>query len=209
MLTAWFVDRFAATWSAPAVTGRRRSRPLRRRPPIRPRRGRRVVLPYLAGRRTPVYDPGATGALLGLRLGHTRGDLYRAFLEGTASACASPGRGPPVGRGRRPGRRGRRTASPLWRQVVSDVTGLRQEVVAAHHGAAAGAAVLAAVGTSGDHERGAAHAGIAQVSVTRTVTPAEDLKPLYDRRFELYLDAYERTRPIIAGLAAPAPTTGA
>ena len=41
-----------------------------------------VFLPYLLGERTPWWNPDAKGALLGLTLGHTRGDIIRAVLEG-------------------------------------------------------------------------------------------------------------------------------
>src|SRR5258706_405973 len=42
------------------------------------------LLPYLQGERTPVWDPGACGAFVGLSLVHGRGHLYRAVLEGVA-----------------------------------------------------------------------------------------------------------------------------
>ncbi len=43
-----------------------------------------VVLPYFAGERAPLFDTEARGVICGLSLGHTRGHLYRALLEGTA-----------------------------------------------------------------------------------------------------------------------------
>ena len=58
-----------------------------------PRRGGRgdtagadgiVMLPYLLGEKTPLNDPLARGALVGLQLGHTRGHLFRAVLESFA-----------------------------------------------------------------------------------------------------------------------------
>jgi xylulokinase len=45
-----------------------------------------TFLPYLAGQRSPVYDPDARGAFAGLSLGHTLGHLTRAVLEGVAFA---------------------------------------------------------------------------------------------------------------------------
>ncbi len=45
-----------------------------------------VVLPYFSGERTPIHDPHAKGMLFGLDLTHTRGDIYRALLEGNAYA---------------------------------------------------------------------------------------------------------------------------
>lgn len=41
-----------------------------------------LFLPFLAGIGSPDFDARATGTLLGLRQGHTRGELARAALEG-------------------------------------------------------------------------------------------------------------------------------
>ncbi len=43
-----------------------------------------ICLPYFLGEKSPLHDPDLRGAFLGLHLGHTRGDLYRAILEGIA-----------------------------------------------------------------------------------------------------------------------------
>jgi len=43
-----------------------------------------VVLPYLQGERTPIWDERARGVFSGLALHHGRGHLYRALLEGIA-----------------------------------------------------------------------------------------------------------------------------
>lgn len=45
------------------------------------------VLPYLAGERTPVRDPSATGAVLGVTLTTTPAELHRAFVDGIALAA--------------------------------------------------------------------------------------------------------------------------
>ncbi|GHU26351.1 hypothetical protein FACS1894152_0800 [Bacilli bacterium] len=39
-------------------------------------------LPYLTGERSPINDPNARGAFVGLTLSHKRGDLSRAVMEG-------------------------------------------------------------------------------------------------------------------------------
>ena len=41
-------------------------------------------LPYLAGERTPLWNPWASGSLLGLRLETTKSDIARAVIEGLA-----------------------------------------------------------------------------------------------------------------------------
>ncbi|MCD7896343.1 MAG: hypothetical protein LUG50_06665 [Planctomycetaceae bacterium] len=43
-----------------------------------------VFLPYLAGERSPIWDPEASGMWLGLRMDSNRRDLVRAVFEGTA-----------------------------------------------------------------------------------------------------------------------------
>jgi len=44
------------------------------------------MLPYMSGERSPIFDPKASGVFAGLAISHTRGDMYRAVLEGTAFA---------------------------------------------------------------------------------------------------------------------------
>lgn len=46
-------------------------------------------LPYLLGERSPIWDPNARGAFVGLGRHHTRAHLMRAVLEGTAFAMYS------------------------------------------------------------------------------------------------------------------------
>lgn len=41
-----------------------------------------LMIPYLAGTGTPYMDSGACGAFLGLKVSTTRGELYKACLEG-------------------------------------------------------------------------------------------------------------------------------
>ncbi len=58
-----------------------------------------VFLPYLAGERSPLWDPDARGAFVGLTLAHGRGHLARAVLEAAAYAlrhvaAPDPGGGP-------------------------------------------------------------------------------------------------------------------
>jgi xylulokinase len=107
-----------------------------------------VVLPFFGVARSPIFDPQARGAIVGLTLGHNRGHLYRALLEGSAyevrhnlevmeAAGARAEVLTAVGGG---------TRSGLWTQVVSDVTGLRQVIPAVTIGASYGDALLAGRG---------------------------------------------------------------
>ncbi|MFJ3222432.1 FGGY-family carbohydrate kinase [Streptomyces sp. NPDC086783] len=155
-----------------------------------------LMLPYFAGERTPVADPDARGVIAGLTVEHTRGDLYRAALEATAlgvrhnvgamrAAGADIRRVVAVGGGTRGG---------LWTRIVSDVTGLAQEVRAVTVGASYGAAFLAA-GAVGDPDIGVWN------PVRARVEPDPGLRTAYDELYGLYLDLYPATRDIGHALA--------
>jgi xylulokinase len=199
-LTTWFIDQFARELGNADEAHRVLADEAER---SSPGANGLLLLPYFAGERTPIYDPGAAGVLLGLRLAHTRGDLYRALLEGTGfgvrhllEELSSMGIAVTtlrtVGGG---------TRTPLWQQIVSDISGVTQQVVTDHHGAAAGAAVLALVATGA--AVGPTAWKLAPESIVRRVTPSVTLGPLYEQRYRLFRETYERTRPLIDGLDPP------
>lgn len=160
-----------------------------------------LVLPYFAGERTPIQDPDARGVIAGLTLEHTRGDLYRAALEATAfgvrhnvetmrAAGADIRRIVAVGGG---------TQGRLWLQVVSDITGLVQEVPQTTIGASYGAAFLAAAATTPERESPA----ISEWNpIAERIRPRVELRPFYDTLFDRYLRLYEGSRSVIHDLAA-------
>ncbi len=107
-----------------------------------------IFLPYLAGERSPIWDPAASGLWLGLRMDHTRGDLIRAVFEGTAFGlkqivergkrvwgCA-PESLLGVGGGAR---------SMLWSEIKSDILGIEYLRADEPDAAAWGAAVIGGV----------------------------------------------------------------
>lgn len=143
-----------------------------------------LLLPYFAGERTPIFDPHARGAWVGLSLRHGRGHLYRSTLEAVAfgvrhnlttmaAAGASPGRLVAVGGGTRTG---------LWTQIVSDVTGLPQDIPSVNVGASYGDARLAADAAGVDT------AGWNPVS--RRLDPDTSVRALYDALYEEYRALY-------------------
>ena len=158
-----------------------------------------LMLPYFAGERTPIMDPDARGVIAGLTLRHGRGDLYRAALEATAfavrhnvetmrAAGADIRRIVAVGGG---------TQGRLWLQVVSDVTGLPQQVPATTIGASYGAAFLAAGAVAGEAPR------IAEWNpIVETIRPSASATAAYDALFARYLELYRGTTPVVHALAA-------
>lgn len=160
-----------------------------------------LVLPYFAGERTPIQDADARGVIAGLTLQHTRGDLYRAALEATAlgvrhnvetmrAAGADIRRIVAVGGG---------TQGRLWLQVVSDVTGLVQEVPETTIGASYGAAFLAATATAGADE---APTITDWNPVAESIRPDESLRTFYDTLFDRYVRLYEGSKDVVHELAA-------
>jgi xylulokinase len=141
-LTHWFRDQFARDLGADAFAV------LAAEAAASPPGARGLLcLPYFSGERTPIHDPLAKGAFFGLNLTHTRGDLYRALIEGIAMGTAhvfetyaetgqAPARVLAVGGG---------TRNRLWLQATSDFGGVPQVVAECTIGAAFGDAFLAAL----------------------------------------------------------------
>ena len=160
-----------------------------------------LMLPYFAGERTPLLDPDARGMVAGLTLSHGRGDLYRAALEATAfgvrhnietmrEAGAQIDRIAAVGGG---------TQGSLWTQIVSDVTGLEQQLTRTSVGASYGAAFLAACAVA---DTAGTAPDIADWNpVVATVRPDPATAAAYDRGYRLYRELYTSTVDLAHELA--------
>jgi xylulokinase len=190
-LTRWFRDQLAEGASFEELVAEAGSSP----------KGARglLCLPYFSGERTPIHDPGARGAFFGLDLTHTRGDLFRAVLEGIAAgtahvletyrdAGAPPERVFAVGGG---------TRNPVWTQATSDLGGISQQVRQRTVGASYGDAFLAALAI------GAVTPGRIEDwnPVAGTVEPVE--VPAYQRQYPLWKALYEQTQDIAHALGGP------
>ncbi|MGW8482836.1 FGGY-family carbohydrate kinase [Microbacterium sp. NPDC055903] len=165
-----------------------------------------LMLPYFAGERTPIQDPDARGVIAGLTLEHGRGDLYRAALEATAmgvrhnietmrAAGADIRRVVAVGGG---------TQGRLWMQVVSDATGVAQELPRTTIGASYGAAFLAASAVA---DRGSVPRIAGWNPIVETIQPDPDARRIYDALYDRYRRLYEASRDIVHELAATQRTT--
>lgn len=107
-----------------------------------------LFLPYLQGERTPIWDVTARGAYVGLGLGHARGHLWRALLEGIAlgfvDCQAVLEDGGVVLREVVAANGGGKSA--LFRQILCDALGVPLAYAPRGGGTALGAAILAALG---------------------------------------------------------------
>ncbi|MBO0676230.1 FGGY-family carbohydrate kinase [Mycolicibacterium sp. S2-37] len=159
-----------------------------------------LMLPYLAGERTPVFDPRARGVVAGLTLRHTRGHLFRAAYEGISFGIreilerfddAHSGlRTVAVGGGLR---------SPLWTQTLSDITGRPQLVPEQGIGASYGDALLAAIGT------GIVEPDTDWTKVAREIEPDPRHRALYDDLYATWRELYPATRSQVHRLSAADP----
>ncbi len=159
-----------------------------------------VFLPYLAGERSPIWDPGATGVLAGLTLAHGRGHLTRAIMEASALAIrhvATPmlSAGVTVTAMRACGGPAR---SDVWNQIKADVTGFPVLVPAVLETAVLGSAMLGAVAIG-------AHADVADAirAMTRVehqLLPRAAFADTYDRAYTAYTALYPAVAPILRPL---------
>lgn len=109
-----------------------------------------IILPFLMGERTPIWDVDARGVLFGLSLHHTKGHVIRAMMEGVAYALYDSFRlileaGLNVNYPMVLNEGG--AVSPLWRQIIADVFNVPNVMVKRRTGAPYGDAILAGVTT--------------------------------------------------------------
>ena len=155
-----------------------------------------LFLPYLMGERSPIWDAKASGAFLGLNLYHGRAHLYRAVLEGVSFALKHNIDAGSQGAATLDDKLivvGGAAHSPLWMQIIADVTGYQVYTIAENVEAALGAALLAALG-AGLISRETAQQG--WVTLVPRSTPQPEASAAYRRAFGRYRDAY----PALQGL---------
>ncbi len=153
--------------------------------------GALLMLPYLAGERTPHDDPHARGVIFGLSSDSSPEDVAQAAMEGVAfsladalDALAASGARPTeatlIGGGAR---------SRLWARIVASVLGLPLHRRAASiHGAASGAARLARAAATGA-------LSCAASPVIDTVEPDAALATAYAPRLLAWRRLYQALRP--------------
>jgi xylulokinase len=154
-----------------------------------------VALPYMLGEKTPLQDPDARGAFVGLTLASRRGDLFRAVLESIAfgfrhhlDVFAELGQVPRRVRVTNGGAR-----STLWKQVTADVLGLPLETLRSHPGSALGAAFAAGMGVGAFTDWSTIDRFVA---IGEVVEPHEHDR--YEQPYQTYRALYPALRTVIA-----------
>jgi xylulokinase len=166
-----------------------------------PGAGGLLFLPYLIGERSPLWNPLARGAFVGLTMAHGRPEMARAVLEGVAlnlkmilDAFQDQGAGIEamrlIGGGAR---------SALWRQVLADVYGLhilRPELLA--EATSLGAAIAGGVGVGLFPDFCVAHE---IVQVEEAERPDASAQARYAELYPLFRETYQALEPIYERLS--------
>ncbi|MBQ8304716.1 MAG: xylulokinase [Blautia sp.] len=156
-----------------------------------------TFLPYMAGERSPIWNPDAKGVFYGLDFSKTKGHMVRACMEGVAyslrhnlEAAKEAGAEAEVLRAM-----GGSANSLLWTQIKSDVTGRPIVVPSSDTATTLGAALLAGVGVGfyKDYEEAVA----CTVREMRRHEPDPAMKAVYDAGFETYKKLYESLRGLM------------
>ena len=162
---------------------------------------RLIYLPYLMGERSPLLDPEARGAFIGLSAMHTRRDIVRSVMEGvmysqwqnlnvlrwmhvapeTMLACGGGAK------------------SPFWRQMMADMYDMPVATLQNTEGPALGAAILAGVGAKLYPDiPTACHALLKE---SEPVLPDAGRHAEYEKFFDLYQKLYPSLKDAFHELA--------
>lgn len=153
-----------------------------------------VMLPYMSGERSPIWNPNAKGVFYGVDFSKTKGHFIRAGMEGVAyslrhnlEVAAQAGAEVKVLRSM-----GGSANSLLWTQIKSDVTGKPILVPNSDTATTLGAAILAGVGIG---MYGSFREAVdTTIAVKREHQPNPANKEIYDRTYEMYLRLYEELK---------------
>jgi len=159
-----------------------------------------LFLPHMAGSLAPWRDPASKGAFIGLTLGTTRRELFRAILEGITFELRlnldplldGPNLRPPI-RNTGGGSRSRRLV-----QMKADVLGMPVATMTTEEPGCLGAAILAGVGSGILQDVETTQQAWCQFA--HIAEPDPDMHTLYNDRFVLYRQLYPSIRHITAAL---------
>jgi xylulokinase len=162
-----------------------------------------LYLPYLAGERSPIWDPYARGVLFGLNMSHRKGDIVRAFLEGVAFAARDnfdTFEGILSKRIDDVKMSGGGSRSALWREITSDILEKELAVLDLPDTETFGNALLAGFGTGIYRDIRETSKELAKVRVR--VRPSDANARLYSKLYCLYKRIYIHLREDFRALEA-------
>lgn len=152
-----------------------------------------LILPHFAGAATPYMDTASRAAIIGLTFEHSKMDIYKALMEGTAYEIAvnmqvlkdfgvEPKMLVATGGGAK---------SDLWLQIKADVLNVPVAALNAEEAGGAGTAYLCgkALGLYKDDMRLA--------GITKTFYPNEEKHKFYSSQFEKYKKIYGLSKQVM------------
>ena len=156
-----------------------------------------LVLPHFAGAANPYMDNGSKAAFVGLTLGTTASDLYKALMEGVTyemrtnleqleSFGIHPEKIYATGGG---------ATSKVWMQIKADILNRPISSLCAKEVGACGTCMLVGVGIG--LYRDLDEAKKVFVKEKQTCLPDSRRAEVYDRYFKAYRGMYSAVRPII------------
>ncbi|MBF6604874.1 MAG: hypothetical protein IVW53_04755 [Chloroflexi bacterium] len=167
---------------------------------VAPGAGGLLFLPYLSGERSPLWDPSARGAFIGLTLGHAQAHLTRAVLEAAAFALRHVAT-PILAAGVRVDQlvvTGGTARGDTWNTIKADVLGVPVAVPEIFDSAVLGAAILGAVAIGAFGTVGDAIGGM--VRIARRIEPDPANRAVYDAAFAAYVEAWPAIAPTVRRL---------
>lgn len=155
-----------------------------------------IFLPFMAGERSPIWNPDAKGVYYGLSYDKTIAHLVRATLEGVAYSLEHNLRvahetGAKIGT---LSAMGGAANSILWTQIKADITGREIQVPASDTASALGAAILGGVGAG--VYKNYEEAVQKTITISRVQEPNMENHKIYQERMEKYLDIVKALSPI-------------
>lgn len=154
-----------------------------------------LYLPYLNGERSPIRDPLARGAFVGLHVNIQKLDIYRAVLEGVVYAyrhaldalLSSPISSLTL--------TGGGTRSRDWCQLFADALNVPVIVAGDAENVGVRGVVLAAQISSGEHQN---YNPQNYFPVKTTLYPDSQYREHHDRQYQLFRELYLALRPVFA-----------
>jgi len=191
----WYRDTFENTRQADcSSSGKNIYEVLEHECPVQP--SNLLMLPHFAGSGTPYMDSYSSGAILGLTLGTTKGEIYKAILEGICfeimfnadmlSKCGiEVSEITAVGGG---------AQSEVLLQIKSDIMGKPVKILSTNESGSMGLAILCAA-ACGDYPN-VYEAAKSMVKVKKIFYPRRDFHDQYMEKYAIYKRIYPAMKEI-------------
>jgi len=161
-----------------------------------------IVLPFLMGERTPLWDTDARGVIFGLSLNHSKGHIVRAMMEGVGYALYDSYRileknYNPINLPLVFNEGG--TKSVLWRRIITDIFNVPTVFLKGRTGAPLGDAILAGVAVGVFDNFSIAKE---KAEYVNPLEPIEENHKIYMDYFENYKNIYESLKTNFVDLSS-------